>query len=179
MQKIEHSQAIQEKNKSDILENVLGLDSYIQSGGYEILRKLKNSNNSDKYDLALTQLENSALKGLGGAGFPTGKKWRIVKQQKGPRLMAVNADEGEPGTFKDRHYLSTSPHQIIEGILIAALIVGISECYLYVRDEYPEILFMLRNELQKLSTTDIADHTVIHLRRGAGAYICGEEVSND
>ena len=175
LQKIEPSQAIQEKNKSDILQNVLGLDSYIQSGGYEILRKLKNSNDSDKYDLALTQLENSALKGLGGAGFPTGKKWRIVKQQKGPRLMAVNADEGEPGTFKDRHYLSTSPHQIIEGILIAALIVGISECYLYVRDEYPEILFMLRKELRKLSTTDIADHTTIHLRRGAGAYICGEE----
>ena len=82
LQKIEPSQAIQEKNKSDILQNVLGLDSYIQSGGYEILRKLKNSNDSDKYDLALTQLENSALKGLGGAGFPTGKKWRIVKQQK-------------------------------------------------------------------------------------------------
>ncbi len=176
IRKIECSSSVEEKNKSNILRTTLDFESYVKSGGYEILKNLKKKdNNKSKYELALSQIEKSALKGLGGAGFPTGKKWRIVSQQNGPRLMAINADEGEPGTFKDRYYLSTNPHQIIEGILIAALLVGISACYLYIRDEYPEIIHMLKIELKKLKSTSLFDHTKIYLRRGAGAYICGEE----
>ena len=175
LQKLKHTQSTKEKNTLDILQTAWDMDAYINSGGYEILNHLKQSDDKEDHESALLQIEGSALRGLGGAGFPTGKKWRIVRQQAGPRLMAINADEGEPGTFKDRHYLSSNPHQMIEGILIAALLVGISDCYIYVRDEYPEILHLLRCELQKLDATNLADHTTIHLRRGAGAYICGEE----
>ena len=157
------------------MQTAWDMDAYINSGGYEILNHLKQSDDKEDHESALLQIEGSALRGLGGAGFPTGKKWRIVRQQAGPRLMAINADEGEPGTFKDRHYLSSNPHQMIEGMLLAALLVGISDCYIYVRDEYPEILHLLRCEIQKLDATNLADHTTIHLRRGAGAYICGEE----
>ena len=175
LKELKYNQSTEEKNKLHISKMALDIDSYINSGGYEILNHLKRSDNKGENEAAFSQIEGSALRGLGGAGFPTGKKWRIVSQQAGPRLMAINADEGEPGTFKDRHYLSKNPHQIIEGILIAALLVGISDCYIYVRDEYPEILHLLRCELQKLEDTNLADHTTIHIRRGAGAYICGEE----
>ena len=175
LQELKHTKSTEEKNKLNMLQTASNIDSYINSGGYEILNHLKQSDNKEEREAALLQIESSALRGLGGAGFPTGKKWRIVNQQTGPRLMAINADEGEPGTFKDRHYLSTNPHQMIEGILIAALLVGISDCYIYVRDEYPEILHLLRCELKKLEADNLADHTTIHLRRGAGAYICGEE----
>lgn len=155
------------------LPEFTGLEAYIADGGYQILRQLKAGKLADTD--ALEQLQTAALRGLGGAGFPTGRKWSIVKSQPGPRLMAVNGDEGEPGTFKDRHYLSTDPHRMIEGMLIAAQIVGIELCYIYMRDEYPEIIALLRAELAELAKTDLADHTRIILRRGAGAYICGEE----
>ena len=124
---------------------------------------------------ALATLEATALRGLGGAGFPTGRKWRIVSGQPGPRLMAVNGDEGEPGTFKDRLYLGTDPHRMVEGILIAAHVVGIETCYIYMRDEYPEIIALLHQELERVRDAGLADHVALELRRGAGAYICGEE----
>ncbi len=120
-------------------------------------------------------MESSALRGLGGAGFPTGRKWRIVRGYPGPRLMTVNADEGEPGTFKDRYYLEREPHRFLEGALIAAWAVEAQAVYIYLRDEYPAIREILSNEIAKLEAAGLAADTEIHLRRGAGAYICGEE----
>jgi NADH:ubiquinone oxidoreductase subunit F (NADH-binding) len=120
-------------------------------------------------------MEDSALRGLGGAGFPTGRKWRIVRNYPGPRLMTVNADEGEPGTFKDRYYLEREPHRFLEGMLIAAWAAEAQAIYVYLRDEYPGIREILSREIAKLEATGLAGSTEIHLRRGAGAYICGEE----
>ena len=150
-----------------------GFDEYIADGGYGLLKSLKSGEMpaSDVID-ALSQ---SALRGLGGAGFPTGRKWSIVSGYDGPRMMAINGDEGEPGTFKDRHYLTTDPHRMIEGILIAAKTVGIDHCYIYMRDEYPEIIELLRKELALVHEAGLDNHTIVELRRGAGAYICGEE----
>ncbi len=122
-------------------------------------------------DAVIAALEDSGLRGLGGAGFPAGRKWRIVRSEPGPRLMAVNIDEGEPGTFKDRFYLERNPQQFIEGMLIAAWAVGIDEIYIYLRDEYHDCRKLLQHELARLGT----EAPRIHLRRGAGAYICGEE----
>ncbi len=128
----------------------------------------------------ISVLENSNLRGLGGAGFPAGRKWRIVKSEAAPRLMAVNIDEGEPGTFKDRHYLETNPHQFIEGMLIAAWAVGVDAIYIYLRDEYHAIRAMLTELLAELKANPPINASEwklphIELRRGAGAYICGEE----
>jgi formate dehydrogenase len=120
-------------------------------------------------------MENSGLRGLGGAGFPSGRKWRFVRQEPAPRLMAINADEGEPGTFKDRFYLEQSPHRFLEGMLVAAWVVEAAEVYIYLRDEYPGIREMLTREIAKLEAAGLTKGTRIHLRRGAGAYICGEE----
>ena len=148
-------------------------EAYCDAGGYQLVKAL-SSGKADKQVL-LAELEASALRGMGGAGFPTGRKWRIVSSYDGPRNLAVNGDEGEPGTFKDRHYLSTDPHRMIEGVLIAAHIVGIDKAYIYIRDEYPEIIEMLHTELAKVIKAGLASHVDIELRRGAGAYICGEE----
>ena len=124
----------------------------------------------------MARLSDSALHGAGGAGFPTGRKWQLVRAAKAPRLMAVNGDEGEPGTFKDRYYLERHPHQILEGILIAAWVIEAEEVYIYIRDEYPAALQILRNEIAALETEgQLNAHTNLILRRGAGAYICGEE----
>jgi len=120
-------------------------------------------------------MENSGLRGLGGAGFPVGRKWRIVSEQPAPRLMAVNIDEGEPGTFKDRHYLELDPHRFLEGMLIAARVVGIKKIYIYLRDEYAGARKILTTELAALQANPPAAMPEIELRRGAGAYICGEE----
>ena len=122
-------------------------------------------------------LEDSGLRGLGGAGFPAGRKWRIVRNEPAPRLMAVNIDEGEPGTFKDRYYLERDPHRFIEGMLIAAWAVGIDAIYVYLRDEYHGCRALLQAELDKLRAQPPAAAALPHieLRRGAGAYICGEE----
>jgi len=119
----------------------------------------------------IAELESSGLRGLGGAGFPAGRKWRIVRGEPGPRLMAVNIDEGEPGTFKDRYYLERNPRQFIEGMLIAAWAIGIDDIYVYLRDEYHDCRKLLQSELARLAPAEPR----IHLRRGAGAYICGEE----
>jgi len=120
-------------------------------------------------------MEDSSLRGLGGAGFPVGRKWRIVRAEKGPRLMAVNIDEGEPGTFKDRHYLERDPHRFLEGMLIAAWAVGIDDIYVYLRDEYHACRELLEREIAALKANAKAKLPRIQLRRGAGAYICGEE----
>ena len=120
-------------------------------------------------------VSDAGLRGLGGAGFPTGRKWALVRAEPAPRLVAVNADEGEPGTFKDRYYLETDPHRFIEGMLIAAWVVEAPEIYLYIRDEYSEVRLMLADEIAAVVAAGLAKDAHIHLRRGAGAYICGEE----
>jgi NADH:ubiquinone oxidoreductase subunit F (NADH-binding) len=126
-------------------------------------------------DELIKVVSDAGLRGLGGAGFPTGRKWSLVRAEPAPRLFAVNGDEGEPGTFKDRYYLERDPHRFIEGMLIAAWVVEAAETYIYIRDEYPEIRLMLAEEIAKAQAAGLAPHTKLHLRRGAGAYICGEE----
>ena len=148
-------------------------NSYKTDGGYLLLENCLNKKHS--VDELIEVLSASGLRGLGGAGFPTGQKWKIVRSYKGHRLMAVNADEGEPGTFKDRTYLESDPHRFLEGMLIAAWAVEAKEIYIYLRDEYPGIRKNLLEQISKIKSEGLSDHTTIHLRRGAGAYICGEE----
>ncbi|UCC57089.1 MAG: NAD(P)H-dependent oxidoreductase subunit E [Gammaproteobacteria bacterium] len=155
------------------LPDCIQLEEYCRNGGYEIYRSLQAGERDPKEIIAA--LEDSGLRGLGGAGFPAGRKWNIVSAMDGPRLMAVNIDEGEPGTFKDRHYLEQDPHRFLEGVLIAAHVVDISEIYLYLRDEYAGCRRLLERELAALDGDPRLPHPPIHLRRGAGAYICGEE----
>ena len=149
------------------------VEVYVKSGGYALLQRVV-AGSLTKADI-LTTLESSGLRGLGGAGFPVGRKWRIVGEQSAPRLMAVNIDEGEPGTFKDRTYLERDPHRFLEGMLIAAHVVGIDAIYIYLRDEYHGCREMLSAELARLKAHPPCDLPTIELRRGAGAYICGEE----
>jgi formate dehydrogenase len=152
----------------------VGYDDYVAGGGYALLRDCVAGTRSAESLIAA--LEHAALRGLGGAGFPAGRKWRIVKAEAGPRLMAVNLDEGEPGTFKDRVYLERDQHRFIEGMLLAAWAVGIRDIYIYVRDEYHDARALLAAELECLrAAAPVPDLPAIHLRRGAGAYICGEE----
>jgi formate dehydrogenase len=151
------------------LPKYIDYESYVAGGGYALLGKLR-SGAMAKEDL-LNALDGASLRGLGGAGFPTGRKWRAVLGEPGPRLMAINGDEGEPGTFKDRYYLETDPHRFIEGMLIGAHVVEASDVYIYLRDEYPASREILAREIAKLPPGG----PVLHLRRGAGAYICGEE----
>ena len=148
-------------------------DAYVDGGGYRLLDDVINGRTDA--ETVMKALEDSGLRGLGGAGFPAGRKWRIVRDQPAPRLMAVNIDEGEPGTFKDRWFLERDPHRFIEGMLVAAHIVGTEGCYVYVRDEYPGVLQLLREELDALAASGRFELPMIELRRGAGAYICGEE----
>ncbi len=150
-----------------------GLDAYLAGGGYALLQDCRAGRRG--IEDILGPLEASGLRGLGGAGFPTGRKWRLVRQEPAPRLMAVNADEGEPGTFKDRHYLETAPHRFLEGMLIGAWVVEAAAVYIYLRDEYPAIREMLAREIAEIERRGLNDGVEIHLRRGAGAYICGEE----
>lgn len=147
--------------------------AYQDDGGYHTLRACLNGDQT--VDTMIDTLQDAQLRGLGGAGFPSAKKWSIVRSFEGPRLMAVNADEGEPGTFKDRHYLETNPHQFLEGMLIAAWAVEATTVYVYLRDEYPAVREILQKEIQAIQAAGLASHTTIDLRRGAGAYICGEE----
>jgi formate dehydrogenase len=149
------------------------LDVYVRSGGYELLKACISGARSR--DDVIKAVSDAGLRGLGGAGFPTGRKWSLVRAEPAPRLFAVNADEGEPGTFKDRHYLERDPHRFIEGMLIAAWVVEAADTYLYIRDEYPEVRLLLAQELAKVEAAGLSRHSKIHLRRGAGAYICGEE----
>jgi len=150
-----------------------GLDDYKAAGGYKVLGDCLAGGRRSEDVIAI--LSDGGLRGLGGAGFPTGRKWSLVRAEKGPRLMAVNGDEGEPGTFKDRHYIERLPHHVLEGMLIAAWAVEATDVYLYMRDEYPAVLEILAREIPKLEAAGLARHTRVHVRRGAGAYICGEE----
>jgi formate dehydrogenase len=148
-------------------------DAYVRDGGYALLKACLSR--ARTRDDIIKAVSDAGLRGLGGAGFPTGRKWTLVRAEPAPRLMAVNADEGEVGTFKDRHYLERDPHRFIEGMLIAAWVVEAPEIYIYIRDEYPEVRLMLVDEIAKVEQAGLAGPTRIHLRRGAGAYICGEE----
>jgi NADH:ubiquinone oxidoreductase subunit F (NADH-binding)/NADH:ubiquinone oxidoreductase subunit E len=150
-----------------------GYAAYRTAGGYATLRACIAGERP--VDAVIAELEHSALRGLGGAGFPTGRKWKIVRAEATPRLMAVNIDEGEPGTFKDRYYLERDPHRFLEGLLIAAWAVGIDDVYVYLRDEYAACRELLARELAALAADPPCPLPRIHLRRGAGAYICGEE----
>jgi NADH:ubiquinone oxidoreductase subunit F (NADH-binding)/NADH:ubiquinone oxidoreductase subunit E len=150
-----------------------GLDRYRADGGYQLLQACLSGMRS--VEDVIGALEHSGLRGLGGAGFPTGRKWRFVLQEPKPRLFAVNGDEGEPGTFKDRYFLETDPHRFLEGMLIGTWAVEAGETYIYLRDEYPQCREILEKEIAAIEAAGLAPHTKIHLRRGAGAYICGEE----
>ena len=153
----------------------VGLHTYRTAGGYHLLGACL-AGERKREDL-IEILEHSGLRGLGGAGFPAGRKWRLVRQEPAPRLMAVNADEGEPGTFKDRYFLETDPHRFLEGMLIAAWVVEAAEVYIYLRDEYPQCRAILESEIAAIEAAGLARDARIHLRRGAGAYICGEETA--
>jgi NADH:ubiquinone oxidoreductase subunit F (NADH-binding)/NADH:ubiquinone oxidoreductase subunit E len=153
--------------------NYIDFDAYTKEGGYSLLRDCMEHRRD--LESVLKTMEDSGLRGLGGAGFPTGRKWRIVRAEAAPRMMAVNIDEGEPGTFKDRVYLESDPHRFLEGMLIAAWAVGISAIYIYLRDEYHGCRALLEKELAKLTDNPPVPLPKIELRRGAGAYICGEE----
>ena len=148
-------------------------DAYRAQGGYSVLEACLAGTRG--VDDVVKALSDGGLRGLGGAGFPTGRKWSLVRAEKGPRLMAVNGDEGEPGTFKDRHYLESNPHQFLEGMLIAAWAVEAAEVFIYLRDEYPAARAILRDAIDRVDYAGLSRHTKVSLRRGAGAYICGEE----
>ena len=158
---------------ANVAPSFVDYDGYCTKGGYALAAEVIAGKRSG--DELIKALEDSGLRGLGGAGFPAGRKWRIVREQPAPRLMAVNIDEGEPGTFKDRTYLERDPHRFLEGMLIAAAVVGIDACYIYLRDEYHGCRELLAAELAKLQAAAKFKLPLIELRRGAGAYICGEE----
>jgi NADH:ubiquinone oxidoreductase subunit F (NADH-binding)/NADH:ubiquinone oxidoreductase subunit E len=147
-------------------------EAYRAEGGYAALTDLRATGD---WEAVQEKVLASGLRGLGGAGFPSGKKWGFVRANPGPRYLAVNGDEGEPGTFKDRYYLERTPHLMLEGMLIAAWAVEAARCYIYMRDEYPAVLEILRREIAALEAAGLAEPGYIELRRGAGAYICGEE----
>ena len=149
------------------------LEAYRAEGGYQLLKKVRDGEVTA--EALMSTMQSAGLRGLGGAGFQAGKKWEIVRSFAGPRLMSINGDEGEPGTFKDRVYLERDPHRTLEGALIAAHAVEAQKIYFYMRDEYPAVLSILRAEIAALETAGLAAPGFIELRRGAGAYICGEE----
>ena len=154
------------------IPNYQALDAYRAEGGYLALAELRKSGNWEEVQ---EKVLSSGLRGLGGAGFPSGKKWGFVRMNEGPRYLAVNGDEGEPGTFKDRYYLERTPHVFLEGMLIAAWAVEAEKAFIYMRDEYPAVLHILDQEIKALEAAGIVPEGYIDLRRGAGAYICGEE----
>ncbi len=149
------------------------LKAYRAKGGYRLLKACLKGERSR--EAVIETLSDAGLRGLGGAGFPAGRKWEIVRSYPAPRLMTINGDEGEPGTFKDRFYLETDPHRTLEGALIAAWAVEAERIYLYLRDEYPAVRAVLQEEIAALDAAGLTRHCAIELRRGAGAYICGEE----
>ena len=165
--------AVAADQKWQSLTDYEDMDAYIANGGYELLKKVHSK--TIEPEKIIQTMESSGLRGLGGAGFPAGRKWRIVREQAAPRLMAVNIDEGEPGTFKDRTYLERDPHRFLEGMLIAAQVVVIDAIYIYLRDEYHGCRQLLETELVRLKANPPCPLPLIELRRGAGAYICGEE----
>src|SRR5215475_5133155 len=165
--------AVQAKPHAHAWKPHFDFAAYRRNGGYALLADCLAGRRTP--DELIKIATDAAVRGLGGAGFPTGRKWSLVRAEPAPRMFAVNADEGEPGTFKDRYYLERDPHRFIEGMLIAAWVVGASETYVYIRDEYPEIRLMLAEEFARVEEAGLVGHTRLHLRRGVGAYICGEE----
>jgi formate dehydrogenase len=165
--------AVQKKEHACRVDPYIGYADYRRNGGYKLIADCLDGRHTRE---SLTKImEDSGLRGLGGAGFPVGRKWRSVAAEPEPRLMAVNIDEGEPGTFKDRWYLERDPHRFLEGMLVAAWAAGVGEIYVYLRDEYAGCRKILEEELRKLKADPPCALPPIHLRRGAGAYICGEE----
>lgn len=152
---------------------VIDCPAYTKGGGYRLLRACVAGERTA--ESVITALDEAGLRGLGGAGFPTGRKWRIVRDSPAPRLLAVNIDEGEPGTFKDRYYMERDPHRFLEGLLIACWAVSISEVYIYIRDEYPACIQVIKDSIVELRADPPTPLPRFHVRRGAGAYICGEE----
>lgn len=165
-------QAIADDDTHTHLPDYQDLAAYQADGGYAVLADLRANGDWEEVQ---ERINSSGLRGLGGAGFPSGRKWGFVRAAEGPRYLAVNGDEGEPGTFKDRYYLERSPHLFLEGMLIAAWAVEAETCFIYMRDEYPAVLEILRREIAALEAAGIVTAGFIDLRRGAGAYICGEE----
>ena len=155
------------------IEPYVDYAAYRAEGGYQLFVECASGQRTPESVIA--EMESSSLRGLGGAGFPTGRKWKIVRAEPAPRLMAINIDEGEPGTFKDRYYLERDPHRFLEGMLIAAWAAGIDAIYVYLRDEYAACRTLLAREIDALVADPPCALPAIHLRRGAGAYICGEE----
>jgi formate dehydrogenase len=176
---VDHANAAQmlrmaETGEFDVaMPGYIPLHAYLEFGGYQVLDRVRGGDLDP--ETLIETLSDASLKGLGGAGFPAGKKWGFVRSYPGPRLMTINGDEGEPGTFKDRHYLESDPHRTLEGALIAAHTVEAERIYLYMRDEYPAVLEILRTEIAALEEAGLCEPGFIELRRGAGAYICGEE----
>ena len=169
------TEAAESRDPHPVIPDYQSLNAYEEAGGYALLADCVAGNRTP--DELVQVLSDAGLRGLGGAGFPTGRKWGIVRSYDGPRLMAVNADEGEPGTFKDRFYLERDPHRFLEGMLIAAWVVEAERVYVYLRDEYPAVREILLQEIARVEEEGLSAHTTIELRRGAGAYICGEESS--
>ncbi len=163
----------QNQTAPNALPDAIRMSAYLQAGGYQLAKQVASGER--EAESVIQVLESSGLRGLGGAGFPAGRKWRIVRSQPAPRLMAVNIDEGEPGTFKDRTCLESDPHRFLEGVLIAASVVGCEAVYIYLRDEYHEARVLLTQALAQLQAKPPCALPRIELRRGAGAYICGEE----
>ena len=163
-------QAIKNNRIKPDIPNYETFENYIEKGGYKKLYEIR-SGKENWYE----NIVKADLRGLGGAGFRTAKKWELVSKETGPRYLAVNGDEGEPGTFKDKHYLETEPHMFLEGVLMASIAVSAEKCFIYIRDEYPAILHILGKEITKLEEKKIVPIGFFDLRRGAGAYICGEE----
>jgi NADH:ubiquinone oxidoreductase subunit F (NADH-binding)/NADH:ubiquinone oxidoreductase subunit E len=156
-----------------LIPQYTGFEAYLASGGYKVLERVRSGELTavSVADLVLA----AGLRGLGGAGFPTGTKWKIVHDLPGPKFLTINGDEGEPGTFKDRHHLESDPHRLLEGALVAAHAISADRIYLYIRDEYPAVLEILNTEIEALRSAGIITTIDIEFRRGAGAYICGEE----
>jgi formate dehydrogenase beta subunit len=169
------SRAVSEGRIEADTPKYIAYDDYILKGGYQLLLACRGGRHTP--ESVIGQLEASGLRGLGGAGFRSALKWKLVREQPQPRLMAINADEGEPGTFKDRFYLETDPHRMLEGMLIAAWAIEAEEIYIYLRDEYPHIRAILLKEIAQLEAAGLVAPGAIQLRRGAGAYICGEETA--
>jgi formate dehydrogenase len=168
--------AVKNKETKALVTDYISMAQYKADGGYQTLKTVLEGDIST--ESIMKKMEDSGLRGLGGAGFPAGRKWRIVNGFSAPRMMAVNIDEGEPGTFKDRHYLEIDPHRFLEGMVIAALTVGCEAIYVYLRDEYAGCREILTKEIASLQAnppSTVYKMPPIYLRRGAGAYICGEE----
>ena len=165
--------ALLNKDFSYYNEKFIDFDTYVSNGGYKLYNKIIN--NEVTFEKMTDIFSVSGLRGLGGAGFPAFKKWQFVKSYKGPRLMCINADEGEPGTFKDRYYLNKDPHRFLEGTLVAAKLVEAEKCYIYIRDEYYGLIKLIEKQITILENQKIIPKDYLLIRRGAGAYICGEE----